>query len=131
MPIDQPSSSTQMLRVGMPLTFMTRISATVSVTRRCFPDFRRRCYRAKPGGSMPVDYEAEYNNRARVPEHPYIFARWTREAEDYRREAMKERRAELGLSYGSTPRQVIDLFLPRPDVTAPLALFIHGGYWRS
>src|SRR5437763_824587 len=80
---------------------------------------------------MPVDYEAEYNNRARVPEHPYIFARWTREAEDYRREAMKERRAELGLSYGSTPRQVIDLFLPRPDVTAPLALFIHGGYWRS
>jgi arylformamidase len=80
---------------------------------------------------MPLDYEAEYNQRARVPEHPEIFARWTREAEDYRREALKERRAELGLSYGSTPRQVIDMFLPRPGVTAPLALFIHGGYWRS
>ncbi|MET0539493.1 MAG: alpha/beta hydrolase [Xanthobacteraceae bacterium] len=80
---------------------------------------------------MPLDYEAEYNNRARVPEHAEIFARWTREAEEYRRVAMKERRAELGLSYGSSPRQVIDLFLPRPDVTAPLALFIHGGYWRS
>src|SRR3954452_24978619 len=80
---------------------------------------------------MPIDYEAEYNNRARVPEHPEIFARWTREAEDYRAEAMKERRAELGLSYGSSPRQFIDLFSPRPDVTSPLALFIHGGYWRS
>jgi arylformamidase len=80
---------------------------------------------------MPIDYEAEYNNRARVPEHPDIFARWAREAEDYRAEAMKERRAELGLSYGSTLRQVIDLFSPKPDVTAPLALFIHGGYWRS
>ena len=95
---------------------------------------------------MPIDYEAEYNNRARVPEHPDIFARWAREAEDYRAEAMKERRAELGLRYGSTLRQVIDLFSPspgvtspgvtrpgvtRPDVTAPLALFIHGGYWRS
>ncbi len=80
---------------------------------------------------MPLDYEAEYNQRARVPEHPEIFARWTGEAEDYRREALKERRAELGLSYGSTPRQVIDLFLPRPGVTAPLALFVHGGYWRS
>ena len=80
---------------------------------------------------MPLDYEAEYNNRVRVPEHAGIFARWTREAEDYRRVAMKERRAELGLSYGSNPRQVIDLFLPRPDVTAPLALFVHGGYWRS
>ena len=80
---------------------------------------------------MSIDYEAEYNNRARVPEHPEIFARWTREAEDYRAEAMKERRAELGLSYGSSPRQFIDLFSPRPDVTSPLALFIHGGYWRS
>src|SRR3954470_6148822 len=83
------------------------------------------------GDHMPIDYEAEYNNRARVPEHPEIFARWTREAEDYRDQAMQERRAELGLSYGESPRQFIDLFSPRPDVTAPLALFIHGGYWRS
>jgi arylformamidase len=80
---------------------------------------------------MPIDYEAEYNNRARVPEHPEIFARWAREAEDYRARAMQERRAELGLMYGSSMRQFIDLFSPRPEVTAPLALFIHGGYWRS
>ena len=78
-----------------------------------------------------IDYEVEYNNRARVPEHPEIFARWTRDAEDYRDLAMQERRAELGLAYGESPRQFIDLFSPRPGVTAPLALFIHGGYWRS
>ncbi len=78
-----------------------------------------------------IDYEAEYNNRARVPEHPEIFARWARDAEDYRAKAMMERRAELGLSYGESPRQFIDLFSPRPDVTSPLALFVHGGYWRS
>jgi arylformamidase len=78
-----------------------------------------------------IDYEAEYNNRARVPEHPEIFARWRREAEDYRTEAMKERRAELGLAYGSTSRQFIDLFSPSRIGTPPLALFIHGGYWRS
>ena len=75
---------------------------------------------------MPIDYEAEYNNRARVPEHPEIFARWARAGEDYRAEAMKERRAELGLSYGSSLRQFIDLFSPRPGVLAPLALFVHG-----
>jgi len=80
---------------------------------------------------MPIDYETEYNNRARVPEHPEIFARWAREGEDYRAEAMKERRAELGLSYGSSLRQFIDLFSPPGTTTAPLALFIHGGYWRS
>jgi arylformamidase len=80
---------------------------------------------------MPIDYEVEYNNRARVPEHAEIFARWAREAENYRATAMQERRAELGLMYGSSLRQFIDLFSPRPDVTSPLALFIHGGYWRS
>ena len=78
-----------------------------------------------------IDYEAEYNNRARVPEHAEIFARWTREAEDYRAETLKAGRAELGLSYGDTPRQTIDLFLPEAGEAAPLALFIHGGWWRS
>ncbi len=78
-----------------------------------------------------IDYEAEYNNRARVPDHPEIFARWAREAEEYRLLAMEERRAELGLAYSSTPRQFIDLFWPTAAEKAPLALFIHGGYWKS
>ena len=78
-----------------------------------------------------IDYEAEYNNRARVPEHPEIFLRWTRDAELFRAEALKEGRAELGLSYGDTPRQFFDLFLPAAGETAPLAMFVHGGWWRS
>jgi len=80
---------------------------------------------------MPIDYEVEYDNRARVPEHPQIFAQWTRDAADYRGQAMQERRAELGLMYGESSRQFIDVFSPRPNVTAPLALFVHGGWWRS
>jgi arylformamidase len=81
---------------------------------------------------MPeMDYEAEYNNRARVPEHADIFLRWAREAEDYRAERLKAGRAELGLSYGDTPRQSIDLFLADAGDNAPLALFVHGGWWRS
>jgi len=78
-----------------------------------------------------IDYEVEYNNRARVPEHVEILARWARDAELYRADALKRGRAELGLSYGDTPRQFVDLFLPEAGDGAPLALFIHGGYWRS
>jgi arylformamidase len=78
-----------------------------------------------------VDYEVEYDNRARVPEHVEIFARWAREAEDYRADTLKDGRAELGLSYGDTPRQYVDLFLPEAGDGAPLAIFIHGGWWRS
>lgn len=80
---------------------------------------------------MPIDYEAEYNNRARVPEHPQIFARWARDAAAYRDEATADRRAELGIRYGATARQTIDLFAPAAGGAVPLALFIHGGYWRS
>jgi arylformamidase len=78
-----------------------------------------------------IDYEAEYNNRARVPEHLEIFDRWAREAENYRADMLKERRAQLGLPYGDTPRQFFDLFLPEAGESAPLAIFVHGGWWRS
>jgi arylformamidase len=84
---------------------------------------------------MGIDYEAEYNNRARVPEHPEIFARWEREAAAYRDEAAAAGRAEPSLAYGPSPRQIVDLFHPPgggpAEGGAPLALFIHGGYWRS
>jgi arylformamidase len=78
-----------------------------------------------------IDYEAEYNNRARVPEHPEIFARWAGDSEFFRADLLKNGRAELGLAYGDTPKQYMDLFLPQAGDTAPLALFIHGGWWRS
>jgi len=80
---------------------------------------------------MAIDWEVEYNNRARVPEHPQIFERWARDGAAYRDETGKEGRAEIGLKYGPSPRQTIDVFKPRGSQSGPLALFIHGGYWRS
>jgi arylformamidase len=81
---------------------------------------------------MAIDWEVEYNNRARVPEHPQIFERWQRDAAAYRAETAKDGRAEIGLKYGPSPRQTVDLFKPSGGAdTGKLALFIHGGYWRS
>ncbi|HMA72439.1 MAG TPA: alpha/beta hydrolase [Xanthobacteraceae bacterium] len=74
-----------------------------------------------------VDYEREYDNRARVPEHPQIFARWATDSESYRARLRAQRQARI--SYGPTPREIIDLFDARAD--APLAVFIHGGWWRN
>ena len=80
---------------------------------------------------MPsIDYEVEYDNRARVPEHPAIFGRWEQDAAKYREQTSAAGRAELGLSYGPSERQFIDLFKPEQDAGG-VALFIHGGYWRA
>src|SRR6202171_2020035 len=75
-----------------------------------------------------LDLEAEYNNRARVPEHPAIFARWTRDAGNFR---TSHASAELPLPYGRSAREHVDLFWPSAKRDSPIVLFIHGGYWRS
>ena len=75
---------------------------------------------------MAIDYEKEYDNRGRVKEHPEIFARNERDSAAYRDAA---KGAELGIKYGPSPRQYIDFF-PGKD-GGPLAIFIHGGWWRT
>lgn len=76
---------------------------------------------------MSSDYETQYNNRARVPEHPQVIAGWARDAEAYRAEAL----CELGVSYGESERQSYDLFKPVTMRGDAIVLFIHGGYWQA
>ena len=86
---------------------------------------------------MSVDphIDKEYDNRARVPEHPVHIARWQADARAYREETAASGHALLGLSYGPHERQAMDLFGPdaKADQGAggPILLFIHGGYWRG
>jgi arylformamidase len=77
---------------------------------------------------MPaIDYEIEYNNRRRVPEHTEINARWEKASEAYRAEA----ECSLDQSYGTGERQRYDVFRPRgATAEAPVVVYIHGGYWQ-
>ena len=74
-----------------------------------------------------MDLEAEYNNSGKVPDAPAILARWQREAETFR---AAHAEAELGVPYGPTPRQALDLFWPDARRDRTVALFVHGGYWQ-
>jgi arylformamidase len=71
-----------------------------------------------------LDHEAQYNNRALVPDHPAMMARWRESAE-----AARSATPPLELAYGPGPREVMDLFAAGPD--APVAVFLHGGYWQA
>jgi arylformamidase len=78
--------------------------------------------------SEELDLEAEYNNRARVPDHPVHIAGWQQDSAAYRESA----RCELDLAYGPGERHRLDLFYPQNgDGDGPIVLFIHGGYWQS
>jgi arylformamidase len=71
-----------------------------------------------------VDYEVEYNNRARVPENPALMAGWARDAAAYR-----DRHAPRTIAYGPGDRHTIDVFAS--DDQGPMVVFIHGGYWQA
>jgi arylformamidase len=74
--------------------------------------------------SAEIDYEVEYNNRARIPEHPALFAGWARDAAAYR-----ERHAPRVIAYGASARNRIDFFTG--EGSGPIVVFIHGGYWQA
>jgi arylformamidase len=71
-----------------------------------------------------VDYEVEYDNRARVPEHPLLITGWARDAAAYR-----ERHAPRSIPYGPGARNTIDFFDGADK--SPIVVFIHGGYWQA
>jgi arylformamidase len=70
--------------------------------------------------------EAEYNLRARVPEHVDFLARWAADSAAARRSLP----CQLDVRYGAGRLQTLDVF-PAANAAAPLLVFVHGGYWRG
>ena len=80
---------------------------------------------------MAIDYDKEYDTRGRVPDAADILGRMAKDAATYRTQAVANKRAELDVRYGETPREIVDIFFSEAGPDAPLAIFIHGGYWRA
>lgn len=75
----------------------------------------------------PQWLDAQYNNRARIPEHPALFERWRKASAAARAGSPG---ARLDVAYGPEATQRLDVF-PTTAPNAPVLVFIHGGYWRS
>jgi arylformamidase len=71
-------------------------------------------------------YNQQYNARAMIPDHPFIFTRWQQDSARVRRTTP----GVFDLGYGDTADERLDLF-PACRAHAPLLVFIHGGWWRS
>jgi arylformamidase len=86
----------------------------------------------------PAWLEAQYNNRARVPDHQQVLDRWAQASALVRAQPG----ALLDVPYGDGPMQTLDIFPATAPAAvngssaaaaslAPVLVFIHGGYWRS
>lgn len=73
-----------------------------------------------------VWHDAQYNNRARVPNHADVLARWA-QASVPARDGLIHR---LDVPYGAAAAERLDLF-PARSPGSPVLVFIHGGYWRA
>jgi acetyl esterase/lipase len=72
-----------------------------------------------------AERDAAYNNTAAVPDSPSIQAAREAASAVYRARC----RSGLDIPYGSHERQKWDLF-PSAEPSAPVLVFIHGGYWQ-
>ena len=75
--------------------------------------------------------DAQYNNRARVPNHAQVMAGWSQASALARSSVVA---ARLDLRYGEAAGETLDVFpatAPAAKTGAPVLVFIHGGYWRS
>ena len=69
-----------------------------------------------------------YANAAYIDGSDGYPPRWAKAAADFRDELGA--RAQIGVSYGSSERQVLDIFEPE-GVSRGTVMFVHGGYWKA
>ncbi len=89
----------------------------------------------------PQWLDAQYNNRARVPEALQHLQRWAADSALARQHLQATGQAVLDVPYMADPglpaaAQTLDIFTPPAHATPPeggwpVLVFIHGGYWRA
>ena len=71
--------------------------------------------------------DAQYNNRAMVPEHVEMYARWQPMCE----QVFADFPCRRDVAYGTSSREAMDIVLPAGAGPHPALFYIHGGYWMS
>jgi arylformamidase len=89
--------------------------------------------KANPTATSKLDpawLDAQYNNRALVPDHATYFARWKSTSIKARHEQVCRLDIPYGAHQDDGMNETLDIF-PATSSHAPVLFFIHGGYWRS
>ena len=89
-----------------------------------------KAHAARPGAAMPPAwFDAQYDNRARIAEHPAILREW----DERSRHARSSLACTLDVAYGDAASERLDVFTPAAPSAGgvPVLVYLHGGYWRA
>lgn len=75
-----------------------------------------------------MQHDDAYANAAHIPDADAFPPRWKKDAAAFRKKLGF--RAQTGISYGTSDRQVFDFFQPE-GVSRGTMVFVHGGYWKA
>ena len=73
-----------------------------------------------------AELDRQYNNRQRFPRYQEMFAAWR----SWSAATRTNYPVKLDVAYGPTATERLDIF-PAESRSAPIYVFLHGGYWQS
>jgi len=74
--------------------------------------------------------DREYSPSSCIDDINVYLDEYTRTSEVARSNALKDNSCKLDLRYGPGAEETLDLFMPAGKGSAPLHVFVHGGYWQ-
>ena len=74
--------------------------------------------------------DREYSPSSRVDDINVFLQRYTNESAAAKRDAVAQGLCDVDIGYGDGAEETLDMFMPRQADSAPLHIYIHGGYWQ-
>ncbi|MBT5220412.1 MAG: alpha/beta hydrolase [Woeseia sp.] len=78
-----------------------------------------------------TELDREYSPSSCVDDINLFLNEYVRLSHAAKKSALAIDRCEIDLRYGVSDEETLDLFLPDESASAPLHIFIHGGYWQA
>lgn len=76
------------------------------------------------------DLDREYSPSSRVEDINVFLDRYVNVSAAAKREALAQGVCDVDVRYGDGAEETLDMFLPARAESAPLHVYIHGGYWQ-
>lgn len=77
-----------------------------------------------------AELDRQYSPSSCIEDINVFLAQYSQQSETAKADSLADGTCTAGLRYGTGAEETLDLFVPKDADSAPLHVFIHGGYWQ-